>query len=98
MSSKSNTQTMAIKSRVFNCMRKSLYKKNLGELSFLEREKLFEEFFNMTQEAHISLNNYKAKRKDKRVVQQLRADRGYQPKKRTSLEEWTRMKSELVNV
>lgn len=87
----SNVNTLSIKARVFNTMRKDFYKKDVTHFSDEEKVRFFNEIFDKTQTAHLELNNYKQKRKAKKVVNDLRVIRGWAPKKRTSLEEYQQM-------
>ena len=88
-------KTMAIKARVANHLRKSIYKKNYEDLSLPERESLFKELFEMGKEMHKELSAYKQKRKDKKVIQDARVARGYKPKQKTSKQQWKQMQHVL---
>lgn len=60
-----NTKTMAIKARLANHIRKTLYKKHLLSLSDSEKIAMMDQIFGLNLEMHWELNAYKQKRKDK---------------------------------
>lgn len=81
-----NTKTLAIKARLANHIRKTLYnKKRLEQFSVSEKEEFFNDVWAKYLDMHSELNDYKAKRKAKKAVQIQREKRGYRPKKKTSL-------------
>lgn len=61
----SNTKTLAIKARLANHIRKTLYKKHLPVLSEAEKLAIFDQIFGLNLQMHWELNAYKQKRKDK---------------------------------
>lgn len=65
-------KTMGIKARVTNVIRVDIYNKKLDRINDKEKIELFNKWFSLTKEAHIELNNYKAKRKYKAEVKKLR--------------------------
>ena len=76
-------KTMAIKTKLANQIRTDIYKKHLEEnfrtkynkeviLTDEEKLKLFNEWFQLAKIMHIELTNYKAKRKYKNKVEELR--------------------------
>jgi hypothetical protein len=68
-------KTLAIKARVYNHIRKTLYKKRLENITEKEKIEFFDLLFSMNQEAHYELNAYKRKRQDKAEIQRLREER-----------------------
>jgi hypothetical protein len=86
------TKTMAMKARVANFIRKALYKKPI-DISEKEKLILFEQIYNLNRDMHWELLAYKAKRKEKARIQKLRSERGYKPKKKTSLSEHLKLKT-----
>lgn len=60
-----NIKTLAIKARLANHIRKTLYKTRLEQISQTEKVRLFEEIFGLNSSMHSELNDYKAKRKAK---------------------------------
>lgn len=80
-------KTMAIKARVYNKIRTSLYKKRLDQISPQDKIKLFDEWFNENYLAHWELNDYKKKRQDKAALYKARVERGYKFKKKQTKEE-----------
>lgn len=77
-----------MKARVYNHIRKSLYKKRLEQITPSEKVKLFDEIFEMNHTTHWELNSYKQKRKEKAAIHKARVERGYKFKKKTSLKEF----------
>ena len=63
-----NNNTLAIKARIANHIRKSLYKKRLEQLTDKEKLDMFDTIFSMNQSAHWELNAYKSKRREKREL------------------------------
>lgn len=64
-------KTMAIKSRLANHIRKTLYKKKIDKISNEDKVKLFDEIFQLNNVMHWELKDYKEKRRDKaRLLQQ----------------------------
>ena len=59
---------MAIKARLANHIKKTLYKKRLDLISHSDKVKMFEEIFQLNSEMHWELNDYKQKRKEKREL------------------------------
>ncbi len=58
-------KTMAIKARVYNFIRKSLYNQYLENISEKTKIELFDKIFGLNKEAHWELIRYKQKRQDK---------------------------------
>ena len=69
---KSNTTTLAIKARLANHIRKTLYKKHLKEISDQDKISMFDQIFGLNLGMHWELNAYKSKRKDKADLLQKR--------------------------
>jgi hypothetical protein len=90
-------KTMAIKARVYNKIRKALYKQGLEKFTSENKVTFFDELFKENQEAHNELNNLKRKRKDKAFVQAERVKRGYKPKRKTSLEEYNQSRQKIAS-
>ena len=67
-----NTTTLAIKARLANHIRKTLYKKKWENMSPGEIETIFDEIFKLNHQMHWELNEYKAKRKAKRELRKKR--------------------------
>lgn len=65
-------KTMAIKARVYNHIRKTLYKKRLEQIPDSEKLKFFDEIFVLNKDAHWELNDYKQKRWNKAKIAELR--------------------------
>lgn len=66
---------MGIKCRVYNKVRKALYKKRLEDFSPAEKEAFFNQLFADNHEAHWELVNYKDKRRKKAQVEAERQRR-----------------------
>ena len=82
---------MAIKAEVFNHFRSQIYALTDGfradkvkEVNKILEGTRFSMFVQKMADAHAVLNNLKAKRKTKAVVEAARVARGYKPKKKTS--------------
>lgn len=79
-----NTKTLAIKARLANHIRKTLYnKKNLEQFNQAEKVDFFNDVWAKYLDMHSELNDYKAKRKAKAEIQRLRKERGYKAKKKS---------------
>lgn len=87
------TKTTAIKARIANHIRKTLYKKHLPNISDKEKLQIFDEIFGINLQMHWELNAYKAKRKVKAAIHAERVKRGYKPKKKTSFSEHLKQKT-----
>lgn len=61
----SNIKTLAMKAKLANHIRKTLYKKHLTALSEAEKLAIFDQIFGLNLQMHSELNAYKRKRKDK---------------------------------
>lgn len=82
------SQTLAIKARIANHIRKTLYKRKWEELKTGERDQILLEIFSLNLQVHWELNAYKAKRKAKAKIQKEREARGYKTKRKTSLKNY----------
>ena len=65
-------KTLAIKARVANHIRKTLYKKKLDQITDQEKISLFNEIYSLNHAMHWELNSYKDKRRDKRELLEKR--------------------------
>lgn len=65
-------KTMAMKARLANYIRKTLYKKHLQTLSDKEKVAILDQIFGLNLQMHWELNAYKQKRKDKAALLQKR--------------------------
>ena len=81
-----NNPTMMIKARFSNQVHQLLYNMD-GD----NTEDTFVEIIELDKECSDTLHNYWEKRKKRCVVQQLREERGYVPKRKTTLKEWLSM-------
>lgn len=77
-----------MKARVYNVIRKSLYKKSIEKFSLEEKAKMFDEIFGLNAATHWELIAYKQKRQNKAAIQAERLKRGIKPKKKTSKEDY----------
>jgi len=59
---------MAMKARLANHIRKTLYKKHLSNLSDEQKIAMFDQIFGMNLQMHWELNAFKQKRKDKAAL------------------------------
>lgn len=87
-------KTMAMKARVANHIRKTLFKKLKVNITDDEKIAIFDQIYDMNRDMHWDLNNYKQKRRAKAALQKEREERGYQRKKKTSKEEYEKMLAE----
>jgi len=71
-------KTLAIKARVANHLRKTLYKQKIENISNEQKVQYFDEWFKINHEMHWELNAYKDKRKAKRKVEEERKKRKMQ--------------------
>lgn len=69
---KANTTTLAMKAKVANYIRKTLYKKHLQTLSDKEKIAIFDQIFGLNLQMHSELNAYKNKRKEKAALRKKR--------------------------
>lgn len=60
--------TLAIKARLANYIRKTLYKRKWEDIKTGERDQIFKEIFDLNHAMHWELNAYKDKRRDKREL------------------------------
>lgn len=58
-------KTLAMKAKLANHIRKTIYKKNWTDLTPDQKEGMLMQIFIMGKEMHSELNNFKQKRKDK---------------------------------
>lgn len=86
-----------MKARVYNHIRRFLYKQNLDKISPASKIQFFDEIFNMNHKTHWELKDYKWKRKQKDNLYKERVARGYKFKKKTSKAEYEKMKKNLVD-
>jgi len=68
-------KTLAIKARVYNHIRTALYRKRLDQITDQEKIAFFDQVFQLNNEAHWELNDYKQKRKQKAKIALLRSQR-----------------------
>lgn len=68
-------KTLAIKARMTNHIRKTLFKKDLDKISNEEKVLFFNEVYKINNETHWELISYKHKRKEKRKIQEAREKR-----------------------
>jgi pyruvate-formate lyase-activating enzyme len=61
-----------MKARVYNQIRKDLYKKRLDQIKEKEKIEFFDKVFQLNHETHWELINYHTKRKDKAELLQKR--------------------------
>ena len=73
-------KTMAMKAKVANYIRKSLYKKRLEQISSTDKITIFDTIFQMNHEMHYELKAYKQKRETKAERDRLRIERGWKAK------------------
>lgn len=69
---KANTTTLAMKAKLANHIRKTLYKKHLPTLSEKEKLQIFDQIFGLNLQMHSELNAYKSKRKEKAALRKKR--------------------------
>lgn len=81
-------KTMGIKARVYNQIRKDLYKLRLENITPQQKHLFFDQWFSLNQAAHNELNDYKAKRKAKAIINSLRIANGKLPKKKITKQEY----------
>ncbi len=67
-----NTKTLAMKAKLANHIRKTLYKKHLPNLSNEDKIAMFDQIFGLNLQMHWELNAYKQKRKDKAELHKKR--------------------------
>ena len=65
-------KTLGIKARVYNHIRKVLYKKRWEDIKTNERDQILKEIFDLNHQAHWELLNYKAKRQNKKALLEKR--------------------------
>lgn len=80
-------KTLAMKARVANQIRKTLYKKRVDQITDKEKIQIFEEIFQLNSLMHWELIAYKRKRQEKKAIYEDRVKRGYDFKKKTSKED-----------
>lgn len=85
---KTSMKTMAIKARVYNAIRKTLYKKKVEDFSNAEKIEFFNAVHVLNLNAHRELIDYKHKRRAQAKVVAERIKRGKAPKKKTTKEQW----------
>lgn len=76
-------KTLAMKARVYNYIRKTLYKRKLEDISIDDKVTIFNEIFGMNKITHWELKFYKGKREYKEHIYQERVKRGYKFKTKT---------------
>lgn len=83
-------KTLAMKARVYNYIRTTLYKYkgNIAKISDKEKIEIFDTIFGMNNATHWELLAYKEKRKDAKKLYEARVARGYKFKKKTSKEQY----------
>lgn len=81
-------KTLAMKARLANYIRKTLYKRKLDAIPDVDKIEIFDQIHSLNLLMHWELRDYKAKRKTKAKIQKLREARGYKPKKKTSKAEY----------
>lgn len=82
-----------MKARVYNRIRTLLYKKQIDKISPEEKVKMFDEIFGLNLQTHWELINYKQKRRNKAQLYAERVKRGYKFKKKTSKEDYLKLKT-----
>ena len=83
-------KTMMIKSKAANQIKRYFNKKD--DFFKLTNEEKFQAIEKLVNEMYWDLRFYKNKRKEKTRIEKLRQERGYKPKKKTSKEEYEKMK------
>jgi hypothetical protein len=86
-------KTLAMKTRVYNQIRITLYKRNIDSFTLEEKQRLFDKIFGLNAETHWELNAYKQKRRDVKELYNARVARGYNFKKKTKKEDYLLTKS-----
>jgi hypothetical protein len=81
-------KTLAMKARVYNQIRKDLYKKRLDSFTDKQKVEFFDKVFALNNETHWELLAYKEKRKDAKKLYEERVARGHKFKKKTSKQEY----------
>jgi len=82
--------TMMIKSKAANKIKRYFNEKD--DFFKLTNEQKFQAIEKLVNEMYWELKFYKQKRQEKTKIEKLRKERGYKPKKKTSLEEYNKMK------
>jgi hypothetical protein len=91
-------RTLAPKARVYNHIRKRLYKCKLEDFTIKQKEEFFKEVFEMNAVTHQELLLMKWTRKQKAAIEAARIARGYKRKKKTSLAEYEdKMRDALIS-
>src|SRR5688572_30470006 len=94
-----NINTLAIKARMANYIRKTLYSKDKAkEFTDDDAAKFIAEIYSRYLEMHSELNDYKAKRKHKAKIKAEREKRGYKPKKKTSKMDYMKAQQIVYNI
>lgn len=89
-------KTLAMKARLANKIRKTLYKRKLDQISDNEKVAIFNDIYAENHLMHWELISYKQKRKKKKAIYDERVKRGYKFKKKTTKEEFE--KSKKINL
>lgn len=83
------SKTMSIKARVYNQIRKDLFKEQATKnddgtivpfMTIEDKEKLFNKWFILNKEAHLELNAYKRKRQEAKSIHEQRLKNGWYEK------------------
>lgn len=82
------TKTLAMKARVYNQIRTTLYKRNIESFSPEEKQRVFDTIFGLNAETHWELNAYKQKRRAAKALYEERVARGYKFKKKTKKQDY----------
>lgn len=82
----------------YDCKRNHYDFKGKPKLTDQEKIELFDKIEEIYRESSIELTNYYGNRSYKKRVNKQRIERGWEPKKKTSKEEYEKMLGELNNV
>lgn len=93
---------MAMKARVANHIRKTLFKRTWEDIKTGERDQILKEIFDLNHKMHWELIAYKRKRAKKNKVEEIRRGNGYYitgkgAKKKTSKEEYKSLQETLAS-
>lgn len=77
-------KTLAMKARLANYIRKTLYKRKVDAIPDIDKVEIFNQIHALNLLMHWELMDYKSKRKAKARINKLRKERGWKPKHKVS--------------
>ena len=78
--------------------KRHLRQQGIAKMSDMQKIEMLNKIFETYEQASQQLANYRDNKRNKKIVQKLRVERGYVPKKKTTKEQWEQMQKDKMKV